>query len=186
MILAQAIQQTAATATSTASEVFWNAIWGKVTISMISSSFTVLLMTFGKSMFDTRLKPFYLRHFRKNDQDVDGEWAALYDLDTGDQAVDKMILRQSGHIIEGTCEYTLTHNVTKMRETRQFTLKGELKNDYLVLYYTNKSRASKGLGTMTLQIVDDGKELKGYGVFYDTVLNKLDPQDYEYKRVPKA
>ena len=182
MFLAQAIQQTAPAAT----EAFWDAIWGKVIISVISSSFTVFLMTLGKLMFETRMKPFWLRHFRKNDQDVDGEWTAVYDLDTGDQAVDKMTLRQSGHMIEGSCEYTLTHAVTKERETRQFTLKGELKNDYLVLYYTNKSRSSKGLGTMTLQIVDDGKGLKGHGVFYDTVLNKLDPQDYEYKRASKS
>jgi len=182
MLIAQTLLQAAAAVAPTATESFWSAIWGKVIISMISSFFTVLLMTVGKTFFDTKLLPWWLRHFRKNDQDIHGDWSAIYDLDTGDEVVDKMTLKQYGHIVEGTCEYTMTHKKTKKTETRQFVLKGELKNDYVVLYYTNKSRASKGLGTMTLQIIDDGKGLRGHGVFYDTVLNKLDPHDYEYKR----
>jgi hypothetical protein len=154
----------------------------KIVLSLITSVTTALVFTVGRSFWESKLYPLWLLLFRKNDQEVSGIWFAVYDMDTGDQAVDKLTIKQYGHILKGTCEYTLTDKATKKASVRTFTLKGVLKNDIVAFHYTNDSRRGTGIGTLTLRITDDGGTLLGHGVFYDTVLSILSPQDYAYSR----
>lgn len=161
----------------------FDGIESKIVISLLSSLFTAIIFTAGKSLWDGKIYPLWLKLFRKNDQDINGIWYSVYKLDNGEAIVDKMTLKQSGHLLAGEFEYSITA-IDGTVEVRFFTMKGELKNDIVTAYYINTNRKHKGVGSLTLQIINNGEALKGFGVFYNTLDDKLVSHEYSYKRKP--
>ena len=156
----------------------------KVLISVLSSAATLLFVTFGKTFWEAKVYPWILKTFRENDQSVNGTWICNYQADVTNQtAVDRLTLNQFGHLLKGEFEYTLTDNATKTTDVTIYKMHGQLKNDYVVLYYTPKDRNAKGLGSLTLQIINNGRGLKGMGAVYATNRNIIDSQDFEYQKV---
>ncbi|HEY5038945.1 MAG TPA: hypothetical protein VIJ93_07745 [bacterium] len=58
------------------------------------------------------------------------------------------------------------NQISKNDENKKFKIEGIIQSDIIIIYFWNIDRQQRGIGSMTLEVINGGKELRGLSAFF--------------------
>jgi hypothetical protein len=134
-------------------------------IGIISGIFTAAVIQLLLLIFNRVLLPWY-RQLIYSGIDISGTWTEELNFDNGNKQTLTAELNQNADSISGNIVLAKTKNGEHYK-TEAMSLEGRLKDRLLncVLKHTDKKRL--GISTLLLEVVGDGKKMKGQTTWYD-------------------
>jgi hypothetical protein len=106
--------------------------------------------------------------------DMSGQWVVRHEGNPADgenietNSETRMNISQRGHGLSGTAEISYEGDI----ERREYEISGEVRNNFVLMYFTSKDRKNIGYQTYLIQMLESGK-LDGYRTFYGSKMRVI-------------
>jgi hypothetical protein len=158
-------------------------ITSDMVLGIVSGIVTGMLIYSFSILWKRILVPWYEERVYRG-LDISGEWNVKHphpdeaDMQWAQAGV--LTLRQTAHRLTGTM--TLTPKDTNSNETRTFLFSGEISDRFIWAWMSHSERSRLGYAVALLEVVGDGRSLKGRQVHYDVLNDVIDTAPTEYTR----
>ncbi len=158
-------------------------------ISVLASLISVTVIGVINFLYRKGLYEYIQNAIKETQLNIEGQWFAEGDKipDGGGKEYsfrDHTKLKQKGRIITGRSFYT-TFRKDGKEEIKKFKIDGFIKNDIVVGTYENIDSDSTGVGSFTLIVKSDGKQLDGVYQIYNVFEREITEWRYTLNKKSK-
>lgn len=158
-------------------------------ISVLASLISVAVIGVINFLYRKGLYEHIQNAIKKTQLNIEGQWYAEGDKvpDGGGKEYsfkDHTNLKQKGRTITGESVYTTIRDDGK-EELKKFKIDGFIKNDIVVGTYENVDSDSTGVGSFTLIVKSDGKQLDGVYQIYNVFEREITEWRYTLNKKSK-
>lgn len=128
------------------------------------------------------LKKIVLPWFRDqvyDDQYVDGVWICDTLHQSGNSMEAILDISQKAHLIKGHMTLNKKNGNSEI-EIKKYILKGEIRDRFLIVHGRNQDRNSLGVHSELLEVIGDGKKMKGTKTWYSVSEQKIESMEVEW------
>ncbi len=105
---------------------------------------------------------------------IGGEWE-IRESDTMQRA--RLVLKQHASQITGTCllvRHDTDHDDDEFEAIRSFAITGRINDRFVELSFRHKDNTRLGIGVFVLEVVGDGRRMRGQQTFYSVASERID------------
>ena len=152
-----------------------------IILGVVSGLLASLLIYLGAKVIDKVLLPWY-RELIYRGIDISGEWHTRVTHPSGN--TEDSIMHVSQRADKLSCIVTIAKKMSSSNDVqiKTYNFKGELSERFVALVGKNIDRRSLGINATLLEIVGDGKTMKGYGVWYSTTNKAIQSNEIIWTR----
>jgi len=143
---------------------------------VVAALITTLFLWSGRILWKSHLKPWY-EDLLYRDARIDGRWEASMNGSLGDDYKEEISLEQTGHSVKGSIICIAGPN-----KGRKYEFEGSIRNSILSATYSTIERTALDSGSFTLQLIENGKKLKGTATYYFDKEHTLKNAEYVWIR----
>ncbi|WP_299524393.1 hypothetical protein [uncultured Lutibacter sp.] len=152
----------------------FDSLTNNIIIGIFTGILTTALLYLISRMFADWLIP-WLRNIKYTGIDVSGVWETKQDFDNSKE-YSLLNLKQEADKLSGLWTISITENGSDQNEIKTFNVSGTIEDRFALLISKNTDRRQIGIGTMLIEAVGNGFELKGCETWY-SVDNKTIKSD---------
>ena len=113
---------------------------------------------------------------------ISGHWYTKTILPSGNVQDMTMILKQRGQNINGEIRITKHLQKTGNTEIKNFSVKGEIKDRFLIFNAKNVDKQAIGIHSELLEVIGDARTLKGCGIWYSITNKCIQSYNFEWTK----
>ncbi|NOR27868.1 MAG: hypothetical protein GQ540_04995 [Lutibacter sp.] len=151
-----------------------DSLTSNIIIGILTGILTTALLYLISKMFADWLIPWY-RNIKYIGIDVSGVWETKQEFDNSKE-YSLLNLRQEADKLYGLWTISITQNGSDQNEIKTFKVNGSIEDRFALLISKNTDRRQIGIGTMLIEAIGNGFELKGCETWY-SVDNKAIKSD---------
>jgi len=139
-------------------------------VGIISGILTSAMIFLAISVFEKVVIPWYQAIIYRG-VDINGEWQMER---PGSNQTAIFNLEQSAHKIKGIATFVTKESKSEgLDEVRTFTVDGQISERFVTLVLKHKDKQRLGISAYLLEIVGDGRKMKGYISGYNIGTSKI-------------
>ena len=151
-----------------------DSVSGNIVIGILTGILTTALLYLVSRMITDWLVPWY-RSFKYTGIDVSGVWETKQNFESSVE-YSLLNLSQKADKLSGLWTISITQNGSDQNEIKTFKVQGSIEDRFALLTSKNTDRRQIGIGTMLIEAIGNGFELKGCETWY-SVDNKMIKSD---------
>ena len=157
-----------------------NSLLISVFLGAVSGIFTTAVVYIIHKMLTEWFMPWY-RTYKYKGLDVSGEWETNAEFDINFEN-SYMELIQKAHNLSGVLTVIVSKKDSTKKKIGVFTVKGTIEDRFMLISVLNNDKKQIGVGTMLIEAVGNGYELKGCETWYSVENKKIEAADIKFTR----
>ncbi len=133
-------------------------------ISCLASVIVLIGVGVSKVLWNWFFLNVWLKVSYRHAIDVSGEWRSERLLTTQESEITVFTIEQYGWRLKGKMDVSYVGGIET--EGKKFEIDGIIQSDILTFYYWNTNRRQRGVGSFTLEICNNCKELSGVSAYF--------------------
>ena len=157
-----------------------DSLTNNIIIGILTGIITTAILYLISRMFMDWVMPWY-RSVKYTGIDVSGVWETKQDFETSVE-YSLLNLRQKADKLEGLWTISITQNGSDENEIKTFIIEGSIEDRFALLTSKNTDQRQIGIGTMLIEAVGNGFELKGCETWYSVDNKEIKSDKISLKR----
>lgn len=157
-----------------------DAVTNNIVIGIVTGVLTTALLYLVSRIFIDWIIPWY-RNIKYVGIDVSGVWETKQEFENSKE-YSLLNLNQKADNLTGLWTISITENGSDQNEIKTFNVKGTIEDRFALLTSKNTDRRQIGIGTMLIEAVGNGFELKGCETWYSVDNKKIKADTICFKR----